>query len=261
MLKAYNYKDDLQVRITTAEVMTVVLVAAFYFKGNIELGRYFLHEHNYIKNMLSKSRLNRRIHAIDISLWHTLFSILAEAFKATQTENEFIVDSCPVPVCQNIRIKRCKLFRGKQYHGWIASKRTYFYGLRIHLLVSASGDPIEFIIAPGAVNDLPVFKNFDLDLPDKSIIYADKLFNDYAFEDFLQEWSGISFRPLRKKNSKRAYDPWSQFLYQSKRKRVETSFSQITNFFPKTIHAVTPHGFLIKLFCFIIAFAISCLYN
>jgi len=104
-------------------------------------------------------------------------------------------------------------------------------------------------------------KKFYLDIPENSIIYGDKLLNDYELEDFLAEWANIFLKSLRKKNSKRAYTPWMQFNYQRTRKCVETSFSQITNLFPKTIHAVTPQGFLIKLFCFITAFALYCLFN
>ncbi len=35
------------------------------------------------------------------------------------------------------------------------------------------------------------------------------------------------------------------------RKRVETTISDIKKLFPKTIHAVTFNGFLLKLICFI----------
>ena len=37
------------------------------------------------------------------------------------------------------------------------------------------------------------------------------------------------------------------FLKNYYRKRIEVTFSQITNFFPKKIHAVTKDGFVLKL--------------
>ena len=64
-LKAIGHRDDLQVRMSTAEVMTVPLVAATFFGANIDKTRLFLHEYGYVKKMLAKSRLNRRIHAIE----------------------------------------------------------------------------------------------------------------------------------------------------------------------------------------------------
>ncbi len=81
LLKAMGLRDDPQAQMTTAEVMTVALVASAFFGGNVEKSRLFLSEHGYMERMLSKSRLNRRLHAIDADLWRALFGVLAELFK------------------------------------------------------------------------------------------------------------------------------------------------------------------------------------
>ena len=49
---------------TTAEVMTVALVAPALFCGNQERSRLFLKEHGYIRPMLSKGNFNRRLHEV-----------------------------------------------------------------------------------------------------------------------------------------------------------------------------------------------------
>src|SRR5215204_5637987 len=49
--------------------------------------------------------------------------------------------------------KRCKLYRGAEYRGYQASKRRYFCGLKIHLVVTKEGLPVEFLLSPGAWND------------------------------------------------------------------------------------------------------------
>ena len=181
-LATYGWADDPQADCSTAEVMTVVLVAATYYGGKIEISRLFL-KGRFFSRMLSKSRLNRRLHAIPEALWQALFTVLAGAFKATNVTQEYIIDSLSVPVCDNIRIRRCRLYPLAQdgaCRGYIASKRRYFYGLRVHLLVTATGEPVEFALAPGAESDLPVFREFPLDLPEGAVIYADKLYNDYV---------------------------------------------------------------------------------
>jgi hypothetical protein len=66
-LKAAEHRDDPQARLSSAEVMTVALVASAFFASNIERSRRFLHEHGYMPNMISKSRLNRRLRAIPVS--------------------------------------------------------------------------------------------------------------------------------------------------------------------------------------------------
>src|SRR5215212_6857118 len=109
-LKAIGHRDDPQVRISTAEVMTIPLVACAFFSSNLEASRSFLDEYGYIPKAISKSRFNRRLHAIDPSLWQTLFDVLAEVFKHEHSEQtHYVVDSLPVAVCDNIRIHRSSL--------------------------------------------------------------------------------------------------------------------------------------------------------
>jgi hypothetical protein len=107
-LKATGHRDDPQVRLSTAEVMTTALVACAFFSGNIEKARSFLDEYGYIEKAISKSRFNRRLHAIDPCLWRTLFDLLAELFNHEHSEQTYVVDSLPVAVCDNIRIRRSR---------------------------------------------------------------------------------------------------------------------------------------------------------
>lgn len=59
-------------KMSDAEVMTVVIVASRFFYGNIERARQMLKEIGYITNMLSKSRLNRRMHFIPDDIWQNM---------------------------------------------------------------------------------------------------------------------------------------------------------------------------------------------
>jgi hypothetical protein len=155
--------------------MTIALVAAAFFGANIEASRSFLDEYGYIERRISKSRFNRRLHAIDPSLWQTLFDLLAEVFKQCYPEQTYyVVDSLPVAVCDNIRIRRCKLYppqeHGEAFRGYIASKRRYFYGLRVHLVTTEAGEPVEFCLAAASEADISVFKEIIFELPEGSII-------------------------------------------------------------------------------------------
>ena len=42
----------------------------------------------------------------------------------------------------------------KPFRGYIPGKRRYFYGLRIHLVVSGAGEPAEFSLAAPRVRSL-----------------------------------------------------------------------------------------------------------
>ena len=259
LLKALEHQDDQQTRYSSAEVMTVPLTACAFFGGNMALARNFLHSHGYTQHTLSASRFSRRLAALPGAAWSTLFALLGQVFKQHNSQGVYVVDSLPVPVCDNIRIKRCQLFQDEAYRGYTASKRRYFYGLKVHLLITGIGEPVEFVLTPGETADPSGLKLLPLDLEPGCLIHADKGYTDYQEEDLLLEAGGIRLQALRKKNSKRPLAACLEFLAQPVRQRIETAFSQITALFPKHIHAVTPHGFVLKLTCFLLAYSIQCL--
>jgi hypothetical protein len=125
----------------------------------------------------------------------------------------------------NIRISRAKIYQNEAYRGYIASKRRYFYGLEIHIMVTKRREPAEFFISPGSFSDVACLDQFDFDLPPGATVYVDKIYNDYLVEDCLQEDGGIDFSPFRKSNSKRPDPPRKRFLQHHYRKIVETSAS------------------------------------
>ncbi|KAA6349619.1 hypothetical protein EZS27_002947 [termite gut metagenome] len=93
-------------------------------------------------------------------------------------------------------------------------------------------------------------KQMPLNLPEGSTLYADAAYTDYNTEEMLTD-DGIRLLAARKANSKRPHEPWVEYLISISRKRIEVAFSDIAKYLPKTIHAVTQNGFLIKLIAFI----------
>jgi hypothetical protein len=64
LLKAVGHADNRRRELTDAEVITTALVAALHFGGNVERSRSFLQETGLMPRMLSRSRLNRRLHGV-----------------------------------------------------------------------------------------------------------------------------------------------------------------------------------------------------
>jgi hypothetical protein len=103
------------------------MVASTFFGGNIDRTRRFLYEYGYMPKMISKSHLNRRLHAIEPPLWRVLFELLAQAFKKRNDPDQtYVVDSLPVAVYDNIRIRRCRIYPLEQRPGriWRVSPRS-----------------------------------------------------------------------------------------------------------------------------------------
>jgi len=258
MLKSLQHYEDAQCQMSDAEVMTTAIIAMLYFKGNFSLASCYLYEQNYIPKMLGKSRFNRRLHRI-ADLFLTLFLRLGETWKQLNEKSVYVIDSYPIAVCDNYRIKRSKIYQGEGFRGYIASKKRYFYGLRIHIMVTEQGEPVEFFLEPGAFSDTRALGLYNFDIPEGSFVTGDKAYNDYTIEDVLRE-AGIELIPLRKKNSLRPVPAYMTYFQARIRKIIETTGSLIERLLPKSIHAVSAKGFEIKVALFVLACSINFLW-
>lgn len=255
ILKGLYHTEDRQCWINDAEIMTIAIVSALYFGGNQAKANRFLYDHGYMAHCLSRSRFNRRLHRLADVFW-SVFHALGETWKDLNENSIYVMDSFPVAVCDNYRIRRCHIYHDERFRGYQASKKRYYYGLKIHLLVTEKGQPVEFFLTPASFSDTPTIKAFLLDLPEGAQLTGDKAYNDYEVEDVLNEL-GIRFKPLRKQNSTRPLYPWVTYLMSSYRKIVETTGSMIERIMPKHIHAVTSTGFELKVALFVLACSIG----
>lgn len=52
--------------------------------------------------------------------------------------------------CDNYRIQQSRHYSGERWRGYQANKDRYFYGLKLHLMVTEQGQPVEFFLSPGS---------------------------------------------------------------------------------------------------------------
>lgn len=235
--------------LSDAEVLTTALLAARFFGGNLAVARRYMEQHWGMKS-LDKSGFTRQLHRLHETL-KTLFLTVGHHLKQLNTQARYVIDSFPVAVCDNVRIKRCQLLEGEAYRGYSASKRRYFFGFKVQLVMTHDGLPVEFYIHAGSEADLTGLKTLAPQLPAGSVLYADAAYTDYEWEEAWRQTEHVTLQADRKANSKRPHEPWQTFLIEHFRKGVETTISQITERFPKSIHAVTAQGFALKLLLFI----------
>ena len=198
LLKAVGHQEDCRTRMSDAEVITSTLVAARFYGGNQTQACDYLREHGFIPNMLSKSRFSRRLHRLFLPMLD-LFDYLGTAIKSLNDEQEYMLDSFPVAVCENIRISKSRLVKSEEYRGYIASKRKFFYGIKVQLLSTIEGIPVELAFLPGEAHDTRGLKALPFNLPATSTVYADSGYTDYGAEDSCREMEQINLAVMRKK--------------------------------------------------------------
>jgi hypothetical protein len=259
ILKSMDYKEPVNRKTTDSEIATVILIAARYFGGNMETAISFVRSAGLMPSMLGKSRFNRRMHKIG-ELPAELFFYLGHAIKELNINRTYCIDSFPVAACQNIRIRNSRMIKGEEYRGYCASKRSYFYGFKVHVTVTSDGIPVEYTFTTGNTHDPDGMKQLPLNLPAESELLADSAYTDCLTEDMMAD-DGIRLLAARKSNSRKPHSPCTEYLIAVGRKRVETAFSDMAKLMPKKIHAVTQIGFLIKLIAFIWAYTFDKIYT
>ena len=260
-LRSIHHREAPERAVSDAEILTVALVAARHYGGNFEAAWRFLLDHGYMRRRLSRGRFNRRLYDA-LPLAEQLFRWLGELWKHTGDEGVFVVDSMPFACCDNIRIKRSKLYPLAEtdgaFRGYQSSKRRFFYGLRAHVVVNEHGLPVEFHLAPGSYNDTAELQKMALALPSGSVVYGDKAYGcDYLTEDLLAEAGEVSLVGQRRTNSKRPIPAYVSYVLEHFRKRIETAFSLVERSLPKSVHAVTGRGFETKVFLFVLSLSLS----
>jgi hypothetical protein len=127
------------------------------------------------------------------------------------------IDATKLAVCHNLRIKQNKVFsevakRGKTSTGW-------FYGFKLHLIVSDTGEVLAWQISAGNVDDRKPVLNMTKRMWGK--LFGDKGYLSKKLSDLLGEQNVQLITKLRK-NMKNKLMPLFDRLLLRKRAIIET---------------------------------------
>lgn len=208
-------------KLSLSEVMAIAI--HFHQSGYRTFKAYYL---NYVQKhlqeefpgLVSYSRFVRLMAQAFIPLTFYLLTL-----RGACTGISF-VDSTPIKVCHNRRIKRNKVFAGLAAQG--KTTMGWFYGFKLHLVVNEYGEILAFQLTPGNVDDRkPVpalFEGlFGKIFADKGYISKD-LFTE-LFHEQIQLITGI------RKNMKNRLMPFADKLLLRKRSIIETINDQLKN--------------------------------
>ena len=143
------------------------------------------------------------------------------------SNNIRVIDSMPIPVCEFGRAHFSKCFKGEASYGVCPSKKQTYFGFKFHALTTIDGFLTDYVITPANVDD----RNAVWDLCDKynSIsIIGDKGYINKRLTPELKTEKDINLLFLKRGNSKDNYPKQIRQLIFKVRRRIETSFSQLT---------------------------------
>ena len=136
------------------------------------------------------------------------------------------VDSTPVRVCKNKRIKRNKVFKGIAELG--KSSMGFFFGFKLHLIINDKGEILNFVITQGNVDDREPLKNKKFVAKIMGKLFGDK---GYIASELTQLLfiEGIQLITSIKKNMKNCLMEMSDKILLRKRAVIETVNDELKN--------------------------------
>lgn len=157
-------------KMSTSEVIAIATL--FHLGGFKTMKHFYLnyvqkHMGHLFPNTVSYNRFTELLQASAIPM--TLFMKTCCMGKSTGIS---FIDSTPIRVCKNKRIKRNKVFKEIATTG--KSTIGYFFGFKLHIVINDKGELLNFMITQGNVDDREPLKNKNFVNELKGKMFADK---------------------------------------------------------------------------------------
>jgi len=136
----------------------------------------------------------------------------------------YFADSTKLFVCDNLRIRRNKVFkniakRGKTSTGW-------FFGFKLHLVFNNKGEFMRFALTPGNVDDRTPIASMMKKL--KGFLFADRGYISKKLSQILDSQEVELVTKVRRNMKPKPLSPLKSYLL-SKRNMIETIIDQLKN--------------------------------
>lgn len=211
-------------RMIMSEIMTICI---FFHVSNYKNFKYFYIEKiskeysNCFPNLVSYNRFVELMQRIFLPL-----AVFLRKCRMSDATGISFIDSTKIAVCNNKRITANKVFKGVAERG--KGSMGWFYGFKVHLIVTDKGDLVSFSLSKGNKSD----KNRDL-MKDITQKVFGKLFGDkgYISSPVSEELRGRGIQLITNlnKNMKNKLIPIMDKILLRKRAIIETINDQLKN--------------------------------
>lgn len=175
--------------------------------------------------------------------------ILTNNLKGKLTD-KYYIDSTKLQVCDNLRIRGHKVFKGIARRG--KTSTGWFFGFKLHLIINHIGEIMSFTITPGHKDDRAVVKKITEKLT--GWLFGDK---GYISKNLTQDLKnkGLELITRHKKNMKQTTLTQVKKRWLDKRGIIESTIDQLKAIMhiQHTRHR-SPNNFLTNLFAGIVAY-------
>jgi DDE family transposase len=235
-------------QLTTSEIMTILIL---FHQSHYRTFKAFYTEHVAIElradfpGLVSYTRFVEFFPCVVVPLCAYLHSCFGACTGVS------FIDSTPLAVCHNRRIRQHRVFRGLAARG--KNSVGWFYGFKLHLLFNDCGELLNLTLTPGNVDDRKPVPLLIQRLFGK--LFGDKGYLSQPLFEQLLSSLGVQLITPRRSNMKPKLLRWDDKLRLRKRAIVETIIDQLKNIsqIEHTRHR-SPLNFFVNVLCGLIAY-------
>lgn len=207
--------------LSTSEVLTIMI--AFHQVGFRNFKTFYIgyvcqHLKAEFPGLVSYSRFVEFIPSALVALFAYLRSLFGKCSGVS------FIDSTPLAVCDNHRIKQHKVFKGFAKRG--KTSMGWFFGFKLHVVVNDRGQLLSFTLTPGNVDDRKPVEKLAQTLRGK--LFGDKGYLSKALTQSLRA-DGVELITKPRKNMKAKALPLLDQLLLRKRAVIESVIDQLKN--------------------------------
>lgn len=211
-------------KMSTSEVITIMVM--FHTGGFRNMKHFYIyyvqvHMKHLFPSTVSYNRFVELMQSASLPM-----SIFLKTCCLGESTGIAFIDSTPVRVCKNKRIKRHRVFKDIAQVG--KSTMGYFFGFKLHLVINDRGELLNFVITQGNVDDREPLKNKRFVNELKGKLYADKGYISRALTELLF-MDGLHLVTNIRNNMKNTLMEMKDKIMLRKRSVIETVNDELKN--------------------------------
>jgi hypothetical protein len=202
-------------------IMTLFHLGAFRNLKHFYLNYVQIHLKSEFPNTVSYNRFTELMQSAVLPM-----TIMLKTCCLGKSTGISFIDSTPIRVCKNKRIKRNKVFKGIAEVG--KSTMGYFYGFKLHLIINDKGEILNFVITQANVDDREPLKNEKFIKSITGKLYGDKGYISKDLTNMLF-MDGLHLITTIKNNMKNCLMELKDKILLRKRSVIETVNDELKN--------------------------------
>lgn len=211
-----------------SEIITLMVAEDFIpYPAEAQYIEYIRANHlDLFPNLLGQSQFNRRARNLRAVIERMRRDWLVTL--EVGNEEQYLLDTKPVPVVGYKRSKKRSHFRGSASYGYCASRKMRYFGYKLVMITTLDGLPVLYDLVPANTDERKAAEAV-LHMMENAQIIGDKGFIGAEWQTRINDETGNEIVTPKRKNQKIQHPEGVEEKLNSVRERIEGVFHELQN--------------------------------